>query len=720
MSFKPIFSFYLLSGTGMDMTNSIWWHRWAYSADPGSGNGWWSNCYRWFKSHSIAHGTWYAMHIDPMSGYLRVGRTPLKDPEDDPVTCDAELGNSAMEDKLRDPTVPFSDMIANVDYLIFQGDNEQGGITPVYYCFVDSIEYVNWNVAQVNFTCDALMTYQKQFCFGKCLVLRDMQNGEYSNLVTREINKPELNTEDEPYQFDETDLIATELTDINLAQLRVLGPYSVQFVTSDVDLSKPEYVRPSRFAAWYPSFNSSEATKGYGGSILGVGMYYVPKRQNQVFDLLGEYNAMEHILTTYAVPFALLGNEYVGYSGDLPVFVDDVAKFQTTDYNKSFLIKLWDRFSDSTIDTNWHVGDDDAIVPLNSKCFTAPYNYLCITDKQGGSIELLPEYFVQDNAEKEEGKSFYTYVRFNPSIAPDTVSILYAENYMALNGCQWQPFETLWQIPCYSMTPNNSGTMLTTFSINKTSSVRNKQILYGAAFGIGSTALSVATLASGNVAAGLLGDAGSNATKTASGGFLGSAVSSQNNLMSLRQNLKYDKLYGLPGVTGSMATGKSRLSLQQVGYSFFQVHLRKTKMEYLDRFFSIYGYSQNKWRFPHINTRRRWTFVQCDDVSIIPIQADDQAKGGVPFWAREQIVKRMQNGITFWNIRQALMGDDDGTNSPPTFSEYDDPITSCNFMKFVKRYGDTYKSIEMRENVGFEQPNYPGQLEYNDNVDTEP
>lgn len=742
MSFKPIFSYYLLSGTGMDMNNSIWWHRWAYTADKGNGQGWWSNCYRWFKSHSIGHGTWYAMHIDPVGGILHVGRTPLKDPADEPVTCDTEIGQVTMDEKMNDVTIPFSDVIANVDYMIFQGDNEQGGITPVYYCFVDSISYVNWNTAEITYTCDALMTYQKQFCFGKCNVLRDMQAKDYNDYETRNINVPGINTEAEPFQFTPSDLIVTELKDLpELVDLNDLGAYGAQFCTTDIDISEPTSISPNSFNPAFAGFLPSEATRGHGDSIVGIGLYYMPSRQNPVMRALGAYNAFEHILSTYCVPLKLVSEQYrqTAPNNNNPVFIPNCDDAINKEFEQSspdegeskYKVPIYDHISDTADSKVWLTNPDSAefIRPLNPKCLIAPYNYISISDKQGGSLEILPQLLTYSN-DDTPGEAFKAYVKFRPSVAPQVLSMLYIDQYMNIKGSKFDPLTTLWQLNCYAMTPNNSGYGMERIEQAKMQNVAKQQFVTGVGFSLAGGAVKglgkyggAAALASGSVGGLIAGNLAGSAGKmlnTIGGGYLGSAVATENNMLANAQNILYDTAYGLPGVTGGVPGGQSRFTLEKVGYSFFQIHLKASFMKALDYFFSIYGYAQNRWRFPHINTRRRWTYVQCGDISIIPIQADDQVKGGVPYWARQQITARMQQGVTFWNIRQAMMGDEDGTDAPPTFSEYDDPITSCNFMQFVKRYGDNYNSEIMKENAGLSNPGYPGQDLYTDDSDTEP
>ena len=67
---------------------------------------------------------------------------------------------------------------------------------------------------------------------------------------------------------------------------------------------------------------------------------------------------------------------------------------------------------------------------------------------------------------------------------------------------------------------------------------------------------------------------------------------------------------------------------------------------------------------------------------------------------RNQIESRLKAGITFWNLRHAIMGDDDSGASEAQ-SWQDKVIRDNTFCKFVRNYGTAPDSDIVKENASF-------------------
>ena len=83
----------------------------------------------------------------------------------------------------------------------------------------------------------------------------------------------------------------------------------------------------------------------------------------------------------------------------------------------------------------------------------------------------------------------------------------------------------------------------------------------------------------------------------------------------------------------------------------------------------------------------------------MPLLANTYTRAGVPTEFRQQIIDRMKAGITFWNVRRAIKGDDND-ESPVgdiSYTQLSD-IINC---KFIKNYGAEPDSDEVKDNTSY-------------------
>lgn len=717
MSFQPNTTVYLCAGTGIDASNSIWWHRFAYpSSSVPNDNSWWNTCFQWFKAHSIAEGHWYCTYLDPSRGYFQIGRLPLND-RSIPMGEDG-LGSSEQQYLIDSEDIPFAECLRGVDYICFVNDGEVDGVADVQYAFVTNIVSVNYNTARVFFTIDAIMTYQKYFFLGKCMVERDMQFEE--RLTEQGVpNQAQKNVKPEPIEPDETQYVFQRFADsIDAVQALNLGNYNRLFVTSDVDLSDASAIEPNQYYGGLPAFRPAPSTQigvigGNGLTQLGLGLYYVANRVNPVFTKLGSFNAMEHILMSYAVPEKLAPNvpsDNTGEGGTGITFINNTNAVLNPDYTEiTPPIQLQ---IPSVLNDNTTVEDASGFRPINLKTLHAPYCYVSIADKQGGSVEIVPQLLGALSTQNRD----YVYkllIKFIPTIAPNTASILYIDDYRGRLGRRDFPLLTAWQIPSYTMTPNNSGWRLTQISAGSYGAVGLTQVAIGGA-AVAAIALGV-TVATGGIGGGVLATLGNIATAAVpsaggvsaaallthvASGIAGAGGGSIGNAIATKKAANIQRTYGLPKASGGLSDGYTYDTIQSAKYVPYYVHLRTDILKEIDTMFSVYGYTQNAFRFPHINIRKRWCYVQVESANILGLGANNYTKGGVPFEMRQQIQERLQSGVTFWNVRHAIMGDGD-TGASDVTDYTDGRIQSCIHQQFVRNYGATADSEIMKENASW-------------------
>lgn len=544
-----------------------------------------------------------------------------------------------------------------------------------------------------------------------------------------------------------------------------LGAYTGLFCTSDVSLSEND-IKPSIYNGALPAFEpsiSSWATNQ--GPVLGIGLYFISSRKNPAFTALGSFNAMEHILSSYLVPAKLLNEIYQSKinpqatSGDCE-FILSAENVINRQYKGDSNLGVEITNIPITVDdegTDTSGTELSGFMPLNVKTYTAPFMYLSLTDYMGSSVEILPQDLIDC---KQSGFNLFSVkLKIEPSIAPNVASIAYVENTVKLEGSIRDPLFTLWQIPSYVMTPNASGYNNYLLSAAVSRHTMKKQFLYGIAWHtvgvaaqnaagmVGSTAdkgislggqlggmaAGAAAVASGGTTlplsaamsvGGMLGDMSTPNTSFGSlgrelfnpitqvgSGLIGAGVSSWNAALNNEQMASALQAIGLPKALGGLPSGLSTLNANNARYGLYFCHLRARLIKDIDWMFTRYGYHQNKWRYPHINTRKRWCYVKLGEVNIVPLQANEYDSAGIPYAFRAQIEARLQAGVTFWNVRYALMGDADSDTCDSTVTQWNDAkITAIKNCQFVRNYGD-YKDdqqvvLQNRDGDGGYAANY--------------
>lgn len=695
-NFQPTTTIYLCAGTGLDMQHSVWMHKYAYSVEADKTISWWNTLFQWFKCHSIAEGYWYYTYTDPSRGYVDVGRTPLSTGS----RGQSGLGSSGKQAELNNSRVDYSEAIADIDYIVF-ANGDDGGTYDVKYGMVERIDYINTNVARVFFTIDAILTYQKYFELGRCFIDRDMQYDEWKSHGASDVfipSRKNLNVQPESVGVNSTDYVLQRIEggDENEDILKYLdlGSYSKAFVATDVDLTN---IQSSLFNSSLPKFEPVASSK-IGSCELGIGVYAVRDRINGPFKKLGEYNAFDHVLMSYTVPEKILKE---GTFSQLLEFVKDDWEYVDSDYRQGAdvtakkVLRVPNHFNDNKItNLDLKVGDFRA---LNYKCYLAPLSYISISDKQGSSVEIAPQ-TINPLLPADERFYYELYMAIDSTVMPNIMSYLYIENLVNAMASKERPFMTLFQMPVYQMTPNGSGSgLMHAQAANQLeSSFLTFFVISALAIGViatgGALAGAGATVATGGAA--VTGGAAGGALATAGKGLATLAtttgVSAVGNYVSAEHAANLAEKIALPKSAGGSISGMTKFCANNAGYEVYFCHLKTDLMKIADYMFSIIGYSQNCFRRPHINTRKRWCYVKLQNTNIVNIGGNNYIQGGTPFWARAQIEQRLANGVTFWNLRHAL-----GDSVIDSYTDIPKSSINCNF---VRNYGKSVDDEIVRDN----------------------
>lgn len=733
--YQPNCTLYLCAGTGLDYNNSIWMHKFAYpyTTDP-LDTSWWNALFQFIKAHSIAEGYWYLTDTRPHSGVIRVGRAPLLNGV---ITGETGLGSAAKQAELDNPEIPYEDAIRAADYLVFTNRRGNEGSGEEWYAFVDEIRYINQNVAEIRYTVDALLSFQKFFYFGRGMITRDMQFQE--RLVSEDgpINEDEVNYQAEPIKPDNSMFIFQHCEgNIDALNAMDLGEYSAKFVTSDVAL-EADKITSNQWITGLPAFKPAPNTvintdfdvfdpgtlKDARLTQIGLGVYFVNPHKDpeeiQAFVNLGAFNAFEHILYTYSVPKNIVNYDSLvstsNATGLYAIVSSELADNKDKYYNKQYTFHFPNWMSDDvTIDLNADGSYGEAPVgaytPVNVKSYMAPYHYFSIADKCGNSLEVKPQ-----SINSYGGASSLIHLDLVLALTsmPNMLSALYVPKIHQFEGSERNPMLTLWQVPSYVMTPNNSGYMLNSISASNNLALgvvtvpigMATQFVSGTAGNIAKMGGTLGGLAGGGIGA-VIGSAGGASIASAAnvGSTIGSTITSfgSNAILKAGQDFvqaRTEETYGLPKAMGGLPTGLTLFNIAHAGYEIYNVHLKTSLMKLVDMFFTRFGYSQNQYRYPHINIRRRWCFVQADNIDLVPLQANNYNRGGIPTEFRQQIIDRLKSGVTFWNVRRAIKGDDNDADpiGDTNWSQMSN-IINC---KFIKNYGNEPDSDIIKDNVSY-------------------
>ena len=708
--FTPYTTLYICTGTGLDMANSAWFHRFAYSTSTvEKDNSWWNTAFQWVKAHSIAEGYWYLTNIRPELGYVDVGRTTL---QKNKTWGEAGLGNTEKQAELDNPNIPYAEALTGADYLVFANDASwnNGDTTwnaDTKYAFINRIDNLNQNTARVWFTIDAIMTYQKFFTLGRCFVLNDMQFQERTESESGAINVNQINWQPESIQPSDEQYVFQQFSgQTEGMQALDLGAYNKLFVTSDISLTE-EDIQPNPFYSGLIGPKPAKSSQVTATTQLGIGGYFVPERINAAFTKLGSFNAFEHLLYSYIVPQKLVegGSTALNATGE-PQFIDNFQSITNTKYTGS----SYEYATPNGFDDNPQIIIADGATsagykPVNTKTLFAPYNYFSITDKQGNSVEIMPQVLDMTLSTPSNWLTFRLHLDLSP--APNVLSTLSVPNLKQALGSQTQPLQTLWQVPTYTMTPNNSGynNFLPQAIANGIMGTAN--VAVGSSMSVGASlapgigaALGSAVPGVGNAVGAAVGSLVAQPLSGLGSSYSSAGANQQIQVQQAMADYAINRIYGLPKAMGGTPSGMSLFNMNNAGYRIFRVHLKTDLLKLIDYRFSIVGYTQNVFRYPHINIRRRWCFVKLGSVNIVPIPANNYDSGGIPFEMREQIESRLKAGVTFWNLRQAVTGGNDmGTSSVQSWT--DSGIQNNKFCKFVRNYGTGPDSDIVKENASF-------------------
>lgn len=270
----------------------------------------------------------------------------------------------------------------------------------------------------------------------------------------------------------------------------------------------------------------------------------------------------------------------------------------------------------------------------NRKCYFYPYNFLYVSNNQGGCAEYKYELFkLFPQTDYKLHFSAWCDITPNPSV------IMYPQNYANNVANNYEQKLTL------------SGFPQVAFNLDAF-----KLWLSQSASSIATTGLALA-------GSGVLPDmaiAGVNALSP----ITGSTIEGGNNSNSLVRagvglavaNVVANGLIATgrpPQARGSQQNASLLVSGMQT-FSFYKKHIRPEYATIIDDYFSAYGYACHRIKIPNISARPTWNYVKTVGCEIT---------GSMPVDSMKNIKSIYDKGITFWK-KNTVVGDYSQNNDP--------------------------------------------------------
>ena len=357
--------------------------------------------------------------------------------------------------------------------------------------------------------------------------------------------------------------------------------------------------------------------------------YYVVALSEWPFD------SAQHLYYIYNRLFS--GFRYLAFKNarDLRLFIDDIqdettgdpiysifmvpkdmTDLEAADFEELVTGHTWEAawIPNSTTETmmgmfkvgDYHILDQD-YVPKNNKLLCYPYRCILVNNNVGSSMEYRYEWFYNKHYHAQSG---YDVCRFNVYgiISPGCSIKLYPEDYNKNQTTQnniWMYGLDGGKLPTCSWYNDGYTNWLTQNAVNMPLEA------------LGNVTNTISGLASGNI---------------------GGAVSGLGGIFG-----QVGQIYAhsLEPKTGKGGVNQGDLNYSsKLAYFFYRMSIRKEYAEYIDDFFTQFGYKTNRLATPHLHVRTYFDYIKTIDVNL---------EGNIPESDLNEIRKMFNNGIRFWH-----------------------------------------------------------------------
>jgi hypothetical protein len=450
------------------------------------------------------------------------------------------------------------DDLWDCNYVMYQNKNFD---SKWFYAFITRMEYVNPNCTDIYIETDVYQTW-----LSECNLLH--------SFVVRE--------------HVEDDTIGANIVDEGLE----IGDYVVNNYVQLDDLSEIWFV----LAVSDTISDSDTVIRGIYGNIYSGLAYFVysPSDYQALSNHINNYvNAGkgDAIQFIYTIPKAILptgtvsgsvipnGTDQGIYSYEYKTFsgsIDEQAKF-----------KHLDEYS-----------------PTNKKLYCYPYNFLYVSNNNGGYAEYRFENFV--DFENSPNIKFFV----DGSITPNPTMLMYPMFYKLSNEAN-----SLYS-PEYGL--RLSGYPFCSWASDTFNAWLAQNALQTGVAVVASTGAVIGGIAMGNIPA-----------------VVGGAIGIASEMSQVyKASIQPDQ------AKGDTNSGSLNVSTGRQTFSISRMSIKKSVAERIDNFFTMFGYKVNTLKIPKIRTRKNWNYIQTIDVNI---------DGAIPDEDMRKLKDMYNKGVTFWH-----------------------------------------------------------------------
>ena len=493
-----------------------------------------------------------------------------------------------------DVAIPYVNCIY-ANYIAFRNPNYGN---KWFFAFVNNVKYVSPNTTTIEYTVDVFSTWYSRMNIGKALIEREHVDDDTIGKHTLE----------EPIKTG--DFIVNNfglLDEYGSSGPVVIG---VTKVAPDMYNIQGEIVNNK--------IQARETT--YNGIFSGLGYFAFKtnKDASQFVALMDLLGYADNIVSIFVVPQSILNitswdgpytyDEEIAF-GNLHVYLSFYYKFLTNTSDEALL------FDNKTISINTSL---DSYVPKNNKMFTKQFNYLYMTNNNGGDITYAYEDFNSNTPE----------FRGVGAICPGCSIRLIPLNYK-----KWTTSTTTYKnnllpfgitggkYPVCSWRSDTYTNWITQQSINN-------QLTLGKVAGAG-----IATAISPEAS-----------VASVSGAFMEGMIESQ------------DRETIMPVVArGNTNVGDVTYSSGMTNFAYYQMSCKYEYAVICDQFLSHYGYKVNEVKTPNLLSRTKFNYIKVGG-------KDELISGDIPASDLEEINNLFRKGITIFHD-YSTFGDYTQTNS---------------------------------------------------------
>ena len=584
------------------------------------------------------------------------------------------------------------------NYLVFSNDPRFNIIDvpsddmKIFYCFIDSIAYINENVTEVHYTIDVMQTYMFDYTLGYCFIERE-------HTISDNFRGNRM-----PEDFAGADYYYRQLYQFNVPTESLHNPawyVLVKYVPNTLFIALLHYKNSTtneieldvRGISSYNNIKGQVRNGCYTGARhLYIPLFATPNAENQYWNIRNIETVVNEIVNDSGtvVEMSLIPAQMAHNNVDV-IAPEDVADAMTYSYENTI--------SCTSGDMVFRGNNGDSYTAKNKKMLQAPYREIVVTNNEGTSIEYSWEDF---EATISQNSTVTVNFKLKACVNANAEMVLYPYNY---NGIEDNYKEAV-QVQLFPSISWNEDSFARMWSENSNKIISG---LMAAAMGMLNGALKGAGVGVkyggakgavvGAVAGGILGGASAASTamteNTANTAIQPYHSKERINIQSLFPSpsgyvgLKDSKMLGQYTVAsmavaslldatrkrdiinGQQSGSQNPILLGKFGFTIWERTIKPYYAKQIDSYFSMFGYKINELKIPNLHMygvaqlRPHWNYIKNVDTVVLPYDAGNNRKRYIPEDA-ESVIKMVYNkGITFW-MNGEEVGDYSLDNSPVT------------------------------------------------------